>query len=114
MQQSTSCWREDKWRYGNGRQRRWRMMMVADNNNTGDWPADCNEEGRERVVRDSRDSRVVMMAAAAVDDNSEGRQQQRQMTMACKIGRRPVKGTDKSGRQETAETRSGNDSCGGG
>ncbi len=67
MQQSTSCWREDKWRYGNGRQRWWGMTTVANNDNTRDWAADCNWEGREWAVRDSGDSRVVMMAAAAED-----------------------------------------------
>jgi hypothetical protein len=35
-------------------------------------------------------------------------------TTACKIGRRTTKGTDKSQRCKTAETRSGNDSCRGG
>jgi hypothetical protein len=67
MQQSTSCWRENEWRYGDGGQRQWRMMTVADNNNMHDWAADCNGEGQEQAVRDGRDSRVVMMAAAAED-----------------------------------------------
>jgi hypothetical protein len=31
-------------------------MTVADNNNTPDWAADCDGEGRERAVRDGRDS----------------------------------------------------------
>ncbi len=39
--------------------------MVDDN--TRDWVADCNGEGGERAMRDSRDSQVVMMAAAAED-----------------------------------------------
>jgi hypothetical protein len=34
--------------------------------------------------------------------------------MACKIGWQTTKGKDKSGWQEMAETRSGNDGCGGG
>ncbi len=76
MQQPTSCWREDKWRYGDGGQQRWQMTTVADNDDTCDWAADCNGEGRERAVRDGGDSRVVMMAVAAADDDSEGRQQQ--------------------------------------
>jgi hypothetical protein len=108
MQQSTSCWREDKWRYGDGGQRRWRMTTVADDDNTRDWAADCDgEQGQERAVRDGGDSGVVMMAAAAADDDSKGRQRQRRTATACKIGRRPMKGMEKSGRQETAETRSG-------
>jgi hypothetical protein len=85
---------------------------VADNDNTRDWAADCNGEGRERAVRDGRDSGVVMMAVVASDDDSEGRKQR--MARACKIGRRPMKGTDKSGQQEMAETQRGNDGCGGG
>jgi hypothetical protein len=42
----------------------WRMTMVVDNDHRRDWAADCDGEGRERVVRDCGDSRVVMMAAA--------------------------------------------------
>ena len=51
---------------------------------------------------------------AAVDNDGEGGQRERRMTMACKIGQRTTKGMDKSRRQETAETQSGNDGCGGG
>ncbi len=110
-QQSTSCQREDEWRYGDGGRRRWQMTMVADNDDTCDWAADCGGEGREQAVRDSRDSRVVMMTAAAADDNSKGRQQHWQMAMACEIGRRPMKGMDMSGRREMVETRSSDDGC---
>jgi hypothetical protein len=67
MQQSTSCRRENKWRYGNSGQQQWQMTTVADDNNTHYWAADCDGEGQERVVRDSRDSRVVMMAVAVED-----------------------------------------------
>ncbi len=42
---------------------------MADNDDTQDWAADCNEEGRERGVRDGGDSGVVMMAAAAEHDS---------------------------------------------
>ncbi len=66
-QQSTSCWRENEWRYGDGGQRRWQMTTVADENDMCDWVVDCNGEGRERAVRDGGDSRVVMMAAAVED-----------------------------------------------
>jgi hypothetical protein len=51
---------------------------VADGNDTRDWVADCDGEGRERAVRDSGDSRVVMMAAAAEDGG--GRRQWRRRT----------------------------------
>jgi hypothetical protein len=46
------------------------MTMVVDDNDTHDWAADCNWEGGEWAVRDSGDSRVVMMAAVVED--SEG------------------------------------------
>ncbi len=65
---------EDEWRYGNGRQQWWWMMTVADNNDTYDWMADCDGEGRERAVRDGRDSRVMIMAAAAEDGGSRRQQ----------------------------------------
>jgi hypothetical protein len=45
--------------------------MVADDEDMQDWAVDCNREGRERMVRDSRDSGVVIMAVA-VDDGSGG------------------------------------------
>ncbi len=69
-------------------------------------------------MRDGRDSGVVMMAAA-VEDCCGGQQRQRWTTIAadnaaCMIGWQTKKGKDKSGRQETAETRSGNDGCRGG
>jgi hypothetical protein len=41
------------------------MATVAEDNDMQDWAADCNGEGQERVVRDGRDSRVVMMEVAA-------------------------------------------------
>ncbi len=56
---------------------------MADNKDTQDWVADCDGEGRERAVRDSRDSGVVMMAVA-VEDGSSGRQWQRQKRIAAK------------------------------
>ncbi len=87
---------------------------MADDNDMCDWAADCDEEGQEWAVRDGEDSGVVMMAAVAADNDSKGRQQQQQTTTACKIGRRPMKGMDKSGRQEMAETWSGDDGCGDG
>ncbi len=55
---------------------------MADDNDTRDWVADCNKEGRERVVRDSRDRGVVMMAAAAKDGGNRQRRQRQTMTAA--------------------------------
>ncbi len=93
------------------------MMTVADDNDTQDWAADCDEERRERAVRDGGDSRVVMMAAAAehgsggqrwwrwvttgmADDNSGGRQRW-QMTTACQIKRHATRRKEEGGRQTT-------------
>jgi hypothetical protein len=61
--------------------RRW-MTTVADDDDTRDWAADCNGEGRERVVRDSGDIGVVMMAAAA-EDGGGGRRWRRWKTTAA-------------------------------
>ncbi len=58
------------------------MTTVADDDNTWDWAADCDGEGRERGVRDGGDSRVVMMAVA-VEDGGVGGQWQRQTTIAA-------------------------------
>ncbi len=46
--------------------------MVADNYDTHDWAADCNEEGQKWAVKDSKDSGVVMMAAAVEDFSVRG------------------------------------------
>ncbi len=46
--------------------------MVADNDDKQDWVADCNGEGQERAVKDSGDSKVVIMTVAA-RDGSGGR-----------------------------------------
>jgi hypothetical protein len=43
------------------------MTTVADNNDMRDWAADCDGEGQERAVRESGESRVVMMAVAVED-----------------------------------------------
>ncbi len=53
---------------------------MAFNDDMQDWVADCDEEGRERAVRDSQDSRVVMMAVA-VEDCGSGPQRQRRTTI---------------------------------
>jgi hypothetical protein len=61
---------------------------------------------------------LVMMAGQGktlvVDNDGKGRQRQRQTTTTCKNGQRTTRGADKSGRQETTETLSGNHGCGGG
>jgi hypothetical protein len=82
MEQSTSCRREDEWRYGDGGRRRGQMTMVADNDDTHDWAADCNGRGREQAVRDGGDSGVVMMAGA-VEEGGGRQQRQRQTTTAA-------------------------------
>jgi hypothetical protein len=58
------------------------MTTVADNDDTRDWAADCNGEGRDQAVRDSGDSGVVMMAAAA-EDGGGGQRRQRRTTTAA-------------------------------
>ncbi len=72
----------DEWRYGNGGQQQWQMTMVADDDDTHDWAADCNGEGQERAVRDGGDSGVVMMAVVG-EDSGSGRRWRRQMTTAA-------------------------------
>jgi hypothetical protein len=86
-------------------------MMVADNNNTCDWVADCDGEGRERVVRDGGDSGVMMKAVAAEDGDGRQRQQKKTMTAADDSGMRTTKGKDRSRQQETAETQGGDNGC---
>ncbi len=51
---------------------------------------------------------------AAVDNGGEGGHRQQWTTTACKIRQWTMKGMDKSGQQETAETQSGDDGCSGG
>jgi hypothetical protein len=55
---------------------------VADDNDTCDWMADCNGEGRERALRDGGDDRVVMMAAEVEDSGGGGRRRRRTTTAA--------------------------------
>ncbi len=90
---------------------------MAEDNDTQDWAADCDGEGRERAVRDGRDSGVVMMDAAAeyggngrrwqqwartaMTDDDIGGQQRWWMTTACKIERRTMRGEEEGGRQTT-------------
>ncbi len=88
---------------------------MADDNDTRDWAADCDGEGQDQVVRDGRDSGVVMIAATA-EDRGGGQQQQRQTTTAADDSGMQDwvanhEGKDKSGRQERVETQGGNDGC---
>ncbi len=55
---------------------------MADEDDMQYWAADCNGEGQERVVRDGRDSGVVMMALA-VEDGGGGQGWQRRTTIAA-------------------------------
>ena len=57
-------------------------MTVVDDEDTCDWAVGCDGEGRERAVRDGRDSGVVMMAVAA-EDGSSGQQRRRQTMTAA-------------------------------
>ncbi len=69
-------------------------------------------------MRNGGDSGVVMMAAVAEDCGGRRQRQRQTMTVAdntaCKIEWQTTKGTDKSGRRETVETRSGDDGFRGG
>ncbi len=65
------------------------MTTAADDDGLQDWEADYDGEGRERVARDGKDSRVAMMAAAkmvAAEDSGGRRQQRWQRTMAADNG----------------------------
>ncbi len=55
---------------------------MADDSDTQDWVANCNEEGQEGVVRDSEDCGVVVMAVAA-EDSGGGQRRQRRTTTAA-------------------------------
>ncbi len=86
----------EEWRYGDGGRRRWQMTTVADDDKTCDWAADCDGEGRERAVRDSGDSGVVMMAAAA-EDGGGRRQRRRRTTTAADDNSMRDRGADYEG-----------------
>jgi hypothetical protein len=102
MQQSTSCRREDEWGYGDNGRQWWRMMTVADKDDTRDWAVDCDGEGQERAVRDGGDSRVVMMVVAAEDGGSGGGWQRWTMTAADNNGMQDWVAEYKEDRQEWA------------
>jgi hypothetical protein len=93
------------------------MRRVADKDDMRDWVEQCDGEGRERVVRDGRDSGVVMMAAI-VEDGSGGRQRQRQTTTVVDDNGMQDWATDYDGKGQEQASRegrvSGNDGCSGG
>jgi hypothetical protein len=82
---------------------------MADDEDTQDWAADCNGEGRERVVRDGRDSGVVMMAVA-VEDGSGRRQQRRRTTIAAEDNGMQDQAADYDGDGQEQVAREGGDS----
>ncbi len=81
---------------------------MADNNDTQDWVADCDGEGRERVVRDSGYSGVVMMAAA-VEDGGSRRQWQRWTTIAAEDNGMQDRAADYDGEGQERAAREGGD-----
>ncbi len=52
---------------------------MADDNDTQDWVADCYGEGREKAVKEGRDTGVVMMAVAVEDGGCGGQRRRRTM-----------------------------------
>jgi hypothetical protein len=82
---------------------------VADNKDTQDWVADCDGKGQERVVRDSRDSGVVMMAVA-VEDGGGRRQWQRQKTIVAEDNGMQDWAADYHGEGKERVAREGRDS----
>jgi hypothetical protein len=76
------------------------MTIVAYNDNTRDWAADCNGEGQERAARDDRDSGVVMMAAAVEEGGGRQRWRRRTMTVADTNSIQDWAGDYKGDRQE--------------
>jgi hypothetical protein len=85
------------------------MTTVADDKDTQDWAEDCDGEGQERAVRDSRDSRVVMMAVA-VEDGGGGQWQQRRKTIAAKDNGMQDQAADYNGEGKERVAREGGDS----
>ncbi len=101
---------------GSGRRWQRRTTIAVEDNGMQDWAADYDKQGKERVVREGRDSGVGIMAAAAeggsgrqqwrqwttaatVDNNSSGRQRPRMMT-ACKIERQLQGGKRRAGSKQ--------------
>ncbi len=75
---------------------------MADDDDTRDWAADCDGEGRERAVRDSGDRGVVMMAAGAEDSGGGRRRRRWTMTAADDNGMRDWVADYKGDEQERA------------
>ena len=82
---------------------------MADNDDTRDLAADCDGEGRERAMRDGRDSGVVMMAVVVEDGGSGQRRRRRTMIAAEDNGMRDRAG-DYDGEGQERVAREGGDS----
>ena len=85
------------------------MTTVVDNDNTQDWVVDCNGEGQERAVRDSRDSGVVMMTVA-VEDGGGRQRRQRRTTIAAGNNVMQDWAADYDGERQERVVREGRDS----
>ncbi len=70
---------------------------------------DCDGEGQEQVVRDSGDSRVVMMAAAG-EDGGSGRWRRRQTMTAADNNGMQDQAADYDGEGQERAARDGKDS----
>ncbi len=82
---------------------------MADEEDTQDWATDCNGEGQERAVRDSRDSGVEMMAVV-VEDGGSRRQWQRWTTIAAEDNGMQDRALDYDGEGKEQVVREGRDS----
>jgi hypothetical protein len=85
------------------------MTTVADDDDTRDWAADCDGEGRERAVRDGGDSGVVMIALA-LEDGGGGRRRRRWTTIAAEINGMRDWVADYDGEGQERVAREGGDS----
>jgi hypothetical protein len=85
------------------------MTTVADDKDMQDWLADCNGEGRERAVRDSRDIRVVIMAVA-VEDGGGGQQRRRRTRIAAEDNGMQDRAADYGRKGKERVTKEGGDS----
>ncbi len=81
---------------------------MADDDNTRDWAADCDGEGRDRAVGDGRDSGVMMMAAA-VEDGCGGRRWRRWTMTAADGNSMQDWVADYKGEGQERAARDGND-----
>ncbi len=82
---------------------------MADEEDTQDWAVDCNGEGQERAMRDSRDSRVVMMAVA-VEDGGSVQRRRRWTTIVAEDNGMQDRAADYDGEGKERVAREGRDS----